>query len=1268
MASNQFLYKPVSEADRNLAVLLPSDSGWGSQVSILDQSGNVLGTGRQFGENAGRPVYRFDQPGASYGQNLTVRITDAAGNVTNMPIASGGARYESTGLSSEGLKQAGGYTPTVSSYEGVPFVSPTMLDYASLSSPYVDYDTAMNRVRQIGAENKDIFFQNLTGGEAKSAALGLVQTDIEGITTAMNALAPYAREQSKQDLAANIETVREIDAFNLQRMPAFTKAGQTQVSEANKFAQAERDKAVEASGLDYKGRITEVLDSLRQQAKGRLPSDMDEALTTEMRNRGADITSASGISAISGAGVRAQDRLNILERIGIMQNAQAQIPGTLTTGQQVLSAQEERAPTFFAQPTEVPFAPSTAGAQVPLLSNISAGAAQQEIAQQVTSLQTLSPATVLSSNLQTQQFNEEARYNRDRYVLDTTQDQVNSIDTAYQNAINASRQQEQVDEILDRTTTAQAVQGGAFQFGGAVQDTIGSIISSITGDGGGTQPTVTGTKTVQGGGTQTTLSTGQTITTYPNGQVVTTGGGGTVSTTPTSNTQIPNIPGMIVDTWGTSNRGGGSSGSSVAQTIASNLGSIIDVASQYGSNLFGKSFTKTSQVGGVQVSQNDYTGMLGDIARGWLDKFPDMADPNSKSKLSTNENVIGFDDKNNLLLSDGRSIPIQNLSNFTQGQPQTQAQNQQNSYNKVSSALSDVGLDAQILTDTASSISSWDRLSPSDRLASVGSVSFGVLENKGVVSQQEAGQMRQTANSFSTIFNANASDSDKAIALANLGREFVATKYTGSINSPSTIGGNRVIGSTTTDTGLPAYSVIDQNGQVSTISRADLENSSRMTSLISAASVLTSNAKTEDKVSALAAVGVDSARAHEMITATNAGNANAALSLFNTGRNWDRMSNLERTASTLRTGSQVMDSAVSMMPQGTTTTASTTTATTTGGALSTIGAGLQLAGGIALVGAGIHQAADVIDASSKMPKSQSQTKTPLGGALAGASIGAGVALASAGAATLGLTAAGASAGSVFPVVGTAIGAAVGLAAGLIAGNTGSGKNTGQMMRDSWRGTLTSIGIASKDDKKNVNVELADGSLYNIGLDGNAKLDNVDGVTKRNTFDVDWGNDVAVNSIPTAHLFAIATGLDPTSNSSMDLFHRAVAQSINAATSNTNTISGVNENFRYMMDKAGIDPRDLGMQIESLRVQNKITEQEYGVYINQLNKVYGTQLQPTDLEKSRNYFIETIQAKGRSMTKYEKNFLEILTNKDKASSWARKRDRRLGKEINNIKVI
>ena len=75
----------------------------------------------------------------------------------------------------------------------------------------------------------------------------------------------------------------------------------------------------------------------------------------------------------------------------------------------------------------------------------------------------------------------------------------------------------------------------------------------------------------------------------------------------------------------------------------------------------------------------------------------------------------------------------------------------------------------------------------------------------------------------------------------------------------------------------------------------------------------------------------------------------------------------------------------------------------------------------------------------------------------------------------------------------------------------SGKSNAQQLRDSFRGDLREAGVANKI-KGSDHVTLADGTKFNIGLDGKTKYqnvgENIDGKTSRNAWDVDFSNPLA----------------------------------------------------------------------------------------------------------------------------------------------------------------
>ncbi len=90
----QFLWKPASENDGRLVVLLPSSLR--GQVTSCTISGPSFGTeqGRFAGDthNGYRPHYRFNRAGSGYGSDITVRATLQNGETRAWSVPNGSQR------------------------------------------------------------------------------------------------------------------------------------------------------------------------------------------------------------------------------------------------------------------------------------------------------------------------------------------------------------------------------------------------------------------------------------------------------------------------------------------------------------------------------------------------------------------------------------------------------------------------------------------------------------------------------------------------------------------------------------------------------------------------------------------------------------------------------------------------------------------------------------------------------------------------------------------------------------------------------------------------------------------------------------------------------------------------------------------------------------------------------------------------------------------------------------------------------------------------
>lgn len=91
--STGFLWKPVSESDGNLVILLPNAlRGKVNGCTVIYSGGSEAGRFAGDTHNGDRPHYRFSKSGAAYGQNITVVASLTAGGDETWSIPNGAER------------------------------------------------------------------------------------------------------------------------------------------------------------------------------------------------------------------------------------------------------------------------------------------------------------------------------------------------------------------------------------------------------------------------------------------------------------------------------------------------------------------------------------------------------------------------------------------------------------------------------------------------------------------------------------------------------------------------------------------------------------------------------------------------------------------------------------------------------------------------------------------------------------------------------------------------------------------------------------------------------------------------------------------------------------------------------------------------------------------------------------------------------------------------------------------------------------------------
>jgi hypothetical protein len=180
-------------------------------------------------------------------------------------------------------------------------------------------------------------------------------------------------------------------------------------------------------------------------------------------------------------------------------------------------------------------------------------------------------------------------------------------------------------------------------------------------------------------------------------------------------------------------------------------------------------------------------------------------------------------------------------------------------------------------------------------------------------------------------------------------------------------------------------------------------------------------------------------------------------------------------------------------------------------------------------------------------------------------------------------AAGAMIGSIIPGVGTAIGAAAGLVIGGILGCIKVGKHKDQKVRDSVRSFLVEKGVLAQD----YTISLANGSRYDIGIDGGPKAE----LGGRRPYEVDFNNPLAQRAVSWLNpvLDLISQGNEKVKTDFVGYF-------ANAAVSNAKSLADVRNNVNAIIRQFGITDRSLAQGIIQAQRAGALDQETAAVYL------------------------------------------------------------------------
>jgi hypothetical protein len=241
-------------------------------------------------------------------------------------------------------------------------------------------------------------------------------------------------------------------------------------------------------------------------------------------------------------------------------------------------------------------------------------------------------------------------------------------------------------------------------------------------------------------------------------------------------------------------------------------------------------------------------------------------------------------------------------------------------------------------------------------------------------------------------------------------------------------------------------------------------------------------------------------------------------------------------------------------------------AATQGGAMaasSTSGAAqvgtLGIAGSAASIVGGLYGAYDLI--------ANWGASTPARGASSGMAVGAAV-------------------GSIIggPGIGTAIGAAIGTFAGGLIGAITAGKHKDQKVRDQMREALVQNGVLDS----NYHLPLADGSTYNMGLDGGPRAE----FGGLRPYELDFSKPLAKYAISWVNPL-----IEVLAHGNPKLKTDFVGYFANAALSNARTLDDVRRNVDSFMQRFGITNEALAQTIIQAAQRGQLDPKVAAAYVN-----------------------------------------------------------------------
>lgn len=366
---------------------------------------------------------------------------------------------------------------------------------------FVSLDQAINAGHKEGEFNLDLFNKNFI--RSKQYALDTQQTELQGLESFLPRTTNLIRNADKQ---GNEDITRYSDVFDARNERAMRKATQGNVALRTSLAESAFPgtfDAVRGAQTRAEGDIARVR---KRESTSFVDDVLKESAARKARGIGADIATSTGFGADSSAGMNLIDTFDVDRRLQIEQakredyrrgdqaiyGAEAQLANSVIQSENLFNTVIAPGIRDFNPIQALPRV-TDIGGQIRAMPSVDAGSLQREFTNQQNQVSMLSPSSVFSGSLATQQYNSGVGLQ----ALGFEQEKNNVIAGAANTGINQDKAdgvfQQQLDAFysgLDQQKQsqsnvglAQGITAGIGVLGGLVNGYLGSTPGSTTASG-----------------------------------------------------------------------------------------------------------------------------------------------------------------------------------------------------------------------------------------------------------------------------------------------------------------------------------------------------------------------------------------------------------------------------------------------------------------------------------------------------------------------------------------------------------------------------------------------------------------------------------------------------------------------------------------------------------------------------------------------------------------------------------------------------------------